>query len=447
DEDLTFEDEGLVRLRRDLGDVPPVPSPTLHEDEEVVARVEEGEDDDEEEEEPGFLTRVKRQFFGGLWGSNDADTTHDDEDMGSGGVEGSGDQQRTFRCKLHLLTPWQPVYSDKRSTEYTRTARSIQQAMVSLLISVPGEKIIQVSDMKQARGSGNILVTVDIMHDDETDQKNRMRQLVREQLRRGSLGSSPVNAQFFSFEEPRAPPIPRACPPEKHRCPGGQCAGRCDGINECVDGSDEHNCPVVGVDVGSLVTSINTESTSVPPEGCRGDAHFTCVGGVTICEVQQCDGNEDCPQGDDEQGCGCDAGSFECDGLRCLTNDRMCDGVQDCADNTDEKNCTPPPPTCSGDASGPHLCQDGSTYACFCDQKVECPGGEDEDEDRCFTGCDPGTVPCDFGTQCIPETQFCDNVPHCQDGTDERDCPTIPHAVCGGKKGGGEGLDWVRKGG
>ncbi|KAK3851284.1 hypothetical protein Pcinc_042059, partial [Petrolisthes cinctipes] len=330
DEDLTFEDEGLVRLRRDLGDVPPVPSPTLHEDEEVAG---------DEDEEPGFLTRVKRQFFGGLWGSSDADTTHDDEDMGSGVVEGSGAQQRTFRCKLHLLTRWQPAYSNKRSPEYTRSARSIQQAMVTLLNSVPGEKIIQVSDMKQARGSGNILVTVDIMHADETDQKNRMRQLVRGQLERGSLGSSAVNSQFFSFEEPRAPPIPRACPPEKHRCPGGRCAGRCDGINECLDGSDEHNCPAVGVDVGSLVTSLNTETTPVPPEGCRGDAHFTCVGGVTICEVQQCDGNEDCPEGDDEQGCGCEAGSFECDGLRCLTNDRMCDGVQDCADNTDEQNC------------------------------------------------------------------------------------------------------------
>ncbi|KAK3851281.1 hypothetical protein Pcinc_042059, partial [Petrolisthes cinctipes] len=277
DEDLTFEDEGLVRLRRDLGDVPPVPSPTLHEDEEVAG---------DEDEEPGFLTRVKRQFFGGLWGSSDADTTHDDEDMGSGVVEGSGAQQRTFRCKLHLLTRWQPAYSNKRSPEYTRSARSIQQAMVTLLNSVPGEKIIQVSDMKQARGSGNILVTVDIMHADETDQKNRMRQLVRGQLERGSLGSSAVNSQFFSFEEPR-----------------------------------------------------DTETTPVPPEGCRGDAHFTCVGGVTICEVQQCDGNEDCPEGDDEQGCGCEAGSFECDGLRCLTNDRMCDGVQDCADNTDEQNC------------------------------------------------------------------------------------------------------------
>ncbi|KAK3853000.1 hypothetical protein Pcinc_040437, partial [Petrolisthes cinctipes] len=337
----------------------------------------------------------------------------------------------TFRCKLHLLTRWQPAYSNKRSPEYTRSARSIQQAMVTLLNSVPGEKIIQVSDMKQARGSGNILVTVDIMHADETDQKNRMRQLVRGQLERGSLGSSAVNSQFFSFEEPRAPPIPRACPPEKHRCPGGRCAGRCDGINECLDGSDEHNCPAVGVDVGSLVTSLT-------PPSCSGDAsgpHLCQDGSTYACF---CDQKIECPGGEDEDESkcfeGCEPGTVSCDfGTQCIPESQLCDNVADCQDGTDEQGCTtvPPPPSCSGDASGPHLCQDGSTYACFCDQKIECPGGEDEDESKCFEGCEPGTVSCDFGTQCIPESQLCDNVADCQDGTDEQGCTTVPRCEPG----------------
>lgn len=43
-------------------------------------------------------------------------------------------------------------------------------------------------------------------------------------------------------------------------------------------------------------------------------------------------------------------------------------------------------PSCSDDAAGPFKCQDNVTYACFCDEKIECPGGEDEAKERCFEG-------------------------------------------------------------
>ena len=36
---------------------------------------------------------------------------------------------------------------------------------------------------------------------------------------------------------------------------------------------------------------------------CRGDIVFTCISGKTICDVQECDGTRDCPDGDDEVNC------------------------------------------------------------------------------------------------------------------------------------------------
>jgi hypothetical protein len=41
----------------------------------------------------------------------------------------------------------------------------------------------------------------------------------------------------------------------------------------------------------------------VGPDNCRGDNKFTCVDGTVICDVERCDGNRDCPQGDDEDDC------------------------------------------------------------------------------------------------------------------------------------------------
>lgn len=48
----------------------------------------------------------------------------------------------------------------------------------------------------------------------------------------------------------------------------------CDGFQDCMDGSDEMECPV-----------------------------FNCVDGSTVPLTSQCDGKSDCPDGSDEQNC------------------------------------------------------------------------------------------------------------------------------------------------
>lgn len=49
------------------------------------------------------------------------------------------------------------------------------------------------------------------------------------------------------------------------------------------------------------VTCMTSETS---PDGCRGDEQFKCVDGTIICEVQRCDDEKNCPDGDDEEGCG-----------------------------------------------------------------------------------------------------------------------------------------------
>ncbi|ROT81972.1 hypothetical protein C7M84_024882 [Penaeus vannamei] len=121
---------------------------------------------------------------------------------------------------------------------------------------------------------------------------------------------------------------------------------------------------------------------------CRSDDQGprTCDDGTTYACF--CDGVRECPRGEDEAECGasgCRQDQFSCDDdTQCIESSQVCDGVQDCFDNADEDpaKCfvTPARPTCRSDDQGPRTCDDGTTYACFCDGVRECPRGEDEAE-------------------------------------------------------------------
>ncbi len=117
---------------------------------------------------------------------------------------------------------------------------------------------------------------------------------------------------------------------------------RCDGDEDCDDGSDEADCPT-----------------------------FQCKDGkATVMQYQTCDWREDCDDGSDEAGCP----GFVCANGNRVTADSVCNGRRDCLDNSDEAGCPV------------FTCRDGKqeiSEALHCDGDEDCDDGSDE------AGCPP----------------------------------------------------------